>query len=250
MGASTKIDWCDATWNPVTGCLNDCPYCYARRIAERFGGVYLKCGDGFIELDSPHTRLDNGQINPYPYGFVPTFHRYRLDEPLQWAKPKKVFVCSMADLFGEWVPGAWISDVFEACENAPWHKYLFLTKNPKRYELLCSGHTPINWWFGWTLTGPNPYGPIKTHHATRTFISIEPLLVPLRPQSVYGVDWVIIGAETGSRKEKVYPEKEWVMEIADLCEKSHVPVFMKESLRYTVGQDFRQEWPEDLRDKA
>ena len=203
--------------------------------------------DALVDLDSPHTRQDNGQVNPYPYGFVPTMHRYLLSEPIDWKKSRRVFVCSMADLFGDWVPQEWIDAVFEACELAPQHKYLFLTKDPKRYEKLCRGHMPDNWWFGFTKTGPDAPEPFATHHSTHTFISVEPLLQSIHPKSVYGVEWAIIGAETGSRKNKVYPEKKWVMDIADICEKAGVPVFMKESLRYLVGPDFRQEWPEGLR---
>lgn len=100
----TRIDWCDMTWNPITGCLNDCEYCYARRIANRFGGDFTMAREGkFLTL---HQKPDN----PYPDKFSPTFHRYRLNEPQRKAKSQNIFVCSMADLFGEWVPDEWIHE--------------------------------------------------------------------------------------------------------------------------------------------
>ena len=140
---NTKIDWADSTWNPVTGCLHGCEYCYARRIAERFGGAseihnnecchecqWITEGTGEIhDLNEPIYDFDNGRNAPYPFGFDPTFHRYRLDEPQKWKKPRNIFVCSMADLFGDWVPDEWIREVFQACEAAPQHRYLFLSKN-------------------------------------------------------------------------------------------------------------------------
>ncbi len=120
----TKIEWCDSTWNPVTGCLHGCEYCYARRIAERFGTLFkgdiMPEDEGltflpdepnrFYELDEP-ARNDNGKLEPFPVNFYPTFHRYRLDEPQHMKKPQTIFVCSMADLFGDWVPYSWIEEV-------------------------------------------------------------------------------------------------------------------------------------------
>ena len=129
----TKIDWCDSTWNPVTGCLHGCEYCYARGIANRFGfGAYEP---NIAERVLIETAISAGKKIPYPFNFDPTFHKYRLNE-YQNKKGRNIFVCSMADLFGEWVPDEWIEDVFEACEKAPQHNYLFLTKNPFRYEIL------------------------------------------------------------------------------------------------------------------
>ena len=132
MGAKTKIDWVDATWNPVTGCLHGCEYCYARRIAERFGThkKYERPYDPVLDVPIRRVRT---KPEPYPYGFQPTFHKYRLDEPARWTKPRNIFVCSMADLFGDWVPDEWIDDVIKATQRALQHRYLFLTKNPERY---------------------------------------------------------------------------------------------------------------------
>ena len=184
----TKIDWADASWNPVTGCLHGCAYCYARKIAERFRGCCLDlvgdsfvvrdgCGKGPIyELNNPVSKVDGidpvlgSKVSkaPYPFSFSPTFHRYRLDIPAHWTKPRTIFVCSMADLFGDWVPGL------------------------KRIELP---------------------------------------------------DWIIVGAETGNRKNKVRPGKDWLGGIVNGCAEHNIPLFMKESLRNLMGSDFRQEFP-------
>ena len=129
----TKIEWCDRTWNPVTGCLHECEYCYARRIAKRFGTLDRdEAGEGlefvldtperFYELNEP-VRDSEGKIEPYPADFYPTLHYYRMDEPQRKTKPQTIFVCSMADLFGDWVPDSWIEEVFAACVKAPQHRY-------------------------------------------------------------------------------------------------------------------------------
>lgn len=246
MGSKTKIDWCDSTWNPVTGCLNSCEYCYARKIAQRFGYHLTDWKHQNVHcLEAPVRK--NGAIVPYPHDFEPTFHHYKLDEPQHWKKPRTIFVCSMADLFGEWVPDEWIEQVFEACEAAPQHRYLFLTKNPKRYvELYGNGILRVrdSFWYGSTIMGANePFFfsrvPDDNPH---TFCSIEPIREPLGAMQVMP-EWVIVGAETGTRKGKIVPQKEWIDEIAAECKRCRVPIFMKDSLREIMGDDFRQEFP-------
>ena len=250
MGQQTKIDWCDSSWNPVTGCLHGCEYCYARGIAQRFGGCKIKkLNNTICELHEPYRRADNNHINPYPYEFMPTFHRYKLDIPARWTKPRTIFVCSMADLFGDWVPDEWIKAVFDACADAPQHRYLFLTKNPDRYNKLAEkGMLPMKHWYGYTATNEDMLWRFK--HAEycevkNLFVSIEPILEPMNPGfcSHVPADWVIIGAETGHRKNKVVPERKWIEEILMECEYSGRPIFMKESLRTLMGEDFRQEYP-------
>ena len=246
----TKIEWCDSTWNPVTGCLHGCEYCYARKIAHRFGGTIQQRDivAKFHDLHEPmYTENNMGKITiaPYPYDFDPTFHRYRLDEPARKTKPQNIFVCSMADLFGDWVPDEWIEEVFNACKSAPQHRYLFLTKNPVRYEKILDKYFPLNMWFGWSQTGPTePPLTFSTHHSIQTFISIEPLLKPFECFNVKGLDWVIIGAETGNRKNKVVPQREWIDDIVKECDKVCIPVFMKDSLVPIVGEEnMRREFP-------
>lgn len=274
MGAKTKIDWCDATWNPVTGCLHGCEYCYARNIAYRFGAVgwetntengrdgdfYDGTGENHV-LDKPAMReWKSGKITkaPYPFCFDPTFHRYKLDEPQHWKKPRTIFVCSMADLFGEWVPDEWIAEVFRACEKAPQHRYLFLTKNPKRFKLLRESgiKLPKGCWIGTSVskdkeeydqyTGRTRYISDNWDTDANWFVSVEPILERMSRNSIENLtamNWVIVGAETGNRKEKIVPQKEWIEEIADECKRCRVPIFMKESLRGLMGADFRQEFP-------
>jgi protein gp37 len=269
----TKIEWADYTWNPVTGCLHGCEYCYARKIANRFKGyskelaseyqtsiqVYSECGV-IAALEYPlakHT-TSGEMISPYPFGFDPTFFRYRLDEPARKTKGQKIFVCSMADLFGDWVPDEWIEEVFKACEAAPQHKYLFLTKNPSRYaQLNRTGILPEgkNYWYGATFDHSN-WSDKKGGHDPgdfyfpdidnrNTFISFEPLL---RNFNIGGTraKWHIIGAETGNRKNKIIPKREWVESIVEYSQSAGTSVFMKNSLMALMGDDFIQEWPESL----
>lgn len=235
----TKIEWCDSTWNPITGCFHGCEYCYARRIAERFSGKrVLKYGARAELFEQTCTA---GKAEPYPFGFKPTFHRYRLDE-YQGKKGRNIFVCSMADLFGSWVPDSWIEEVFAACEKAPQHRYLFLTKNPQRYiDLARAGKLPAkdNMWYGTTATTPDEQ--FFWGGAWHTFVSIEPILRDYTGEIGGMCDtfaqWVIVGAETGKRKGKVIPEKSWIEEITKTCIEKNICLFMKDSLIPIVGEE-------------
>ena len=263
MGRNTKIDWADSTWNPVTGCLHGCEYCYARNIARRFGS-HIGSRDVLHELDAQIRCTDTycfmrmagisaGRKQPYPFDFEPTFHRYKLEEPQHWKKPRTIFVCSMADLFGEWVPETWIIDVLEACRKAPQHKYLFLTKNPLRYDMLEDAgiitDKDTNFWLGSTTTDITK-DLLHYNRVIHTFQSCEPMLKPGPPagepnRRFEGAwpEWVIFGAETGNRKGKVIPEKSWIDNAVQMCQNIGAKVFMKESLREIMGGDFLQEYP-------
>lgn len=320
---NTKIDWCDSTWNPVTGCLHGCEYCYARGFVNRFKerkGYELNEGNTIItfSLDGSPTiyeakepsffeRLEDLIPNPddrikapYPYGFSPTFHRYRLNDYID-KKGRNIFVCSMADLFGKWVPDDWKIEVLQTCYQAPQHNYLFLTKNPDGYCIhrtekhgnfdLDNAYTE-NMWLGITYTGKerlkrnyedweigngltiwanfwylwrmsNTRLPTKAHK----FISIEPLacdiceveneryvgklleyfLLPKGRKSFF--EWIIVGAETGNRKDKVVPEREWLEKLVELCRKADIPLFMKSSLADIWGEPLIQEFPESLKER-
>ena len=253
----TKIEWCDSTWNPITGCRHKCPYCYARRMAERFSGYdpenqggVVQLGNGCPEL-SKHVR--KGQpghktVAPYPFGFEPTFHRYRLEQPKKWVNPQTIFVCSMADLFGAWVPTKWIVEVLDACQAAPQHRYIFLTKNPRRYaelDRLALLPREDNFWYGSTVTSKSDRR-FNGHIRLNTFLSIEPLHENLDAGlgSFGGDRWIIIGAETGQRKEKIVPEKAWVDNICEAADLTRAAVFMKDSLIPIVGEEnMRRELP-------
>lgn len=257
----TKIEWCDVTWNPVTGCLHACPYCYARKMSKRFAGDIrqnlndkrcIKEGAGIFVLNERFDVHGNYPI-AFPFGFAPTLHKYRLNDPKKKAHGTNVFVCSMADLFGDWVPENWIEQVFNACKEAPQHNYLFLTKNPKMYrELYGRDKLPQtdNMWYGSSFTRPTEIHTLA-NDSYKTFVSLEPLLgdigfeLQLRDEKV--ADWVIIGAETGQNKNKVVPTKAWINHIVEYCDDFHIPVFMKDSLINIVGaENMRREYPEQL----
>lgn len=282
MGANTKIETFDATWNPVTGCLHGCEYCYARGFANRYCGFnptpgisngawnriqYVKDGPRLGVLNEAQHRIQkNGMIAKaaYPFGFTPTLHRYRLDIPKHWKKPRTIFVCSMADLFGDWVPDDWIQEVFKACEAAPRHRYLFLTKNPARYKRLSDNEILINksnFWYGTTVTNPDqkffcetPFFTNKVRsHSYGIFLSIEPIQADFPVEKRFArqegqqpcIDWMIVGAETGNRREKIVPKREWIEHLAETSKLTGVPLFMKKSLRGIMGDGFMQEFPWD-----
>lgn len=245
---NTKIGWCDSTWNPVTGCGHGCPYCYAAEMARRFGGhdhdadgkptgTYCAIGMQVLERPLHITRQGKLQVAPYPWFFAPTLHAYKLDEPHRWRAPRRVFVSSMGDLFGDWVPDSWIRKVMQAACRAPQHQYLFLTKNPRRYlqdDLLPHA---ANMWFGASITSAEEAERVSVTMAAlgnrgyNTFLSIEPLHGDLAEGlCLAGIGWVIVGAETGRRKEKVVPKWDWVASIIDRCICAGVPVYLKDSL--------------------
>ncbi len=252
---NTKIDWADSTWSPVTGCLHGCEYCYARGIAHRFdGGKKLKYGARTI-LDEPV--IVDGNKSAYPFGFVPTLHRYRLNDYID-KKGRNIFVCSMADLFGSWVPDSWIEEVFAACEKAPQHNYLFLTKNTDRYTTdktyqIFLRHTSVKSWFGTTATRQSELNckALKLPLFKNCFLSIEPIFERINIEEIdiatSPVKWIIVGAETGRRKGKVIPKREWIEQIVEDCRKYEIPLFMKSSLADIWGEPLIQEFPNELK---
>lgn len=254
----TDIEWADMTWNPVIGCKHNCEYCYARRIATRFGGY--DNSDGTITTHNPLRRAELSQpltitrsggktVNAsFPFGFEPTLLKYRLEEPQKIKKPQTIFVCSMADLFGEWVPDSWIEAVFSACEKAPQHRYVFLAKNPDRYmELEKIGKLPSieNFWYGSSTPTHETKFWWSYHH--NTFVSIEPMLEEFHSigeSPIERADWVIVGAMTGPGSKRNQPKREWVESLIQDAQTAGVPVFMKDSLIPIVGEgNMRREFP-------
>lgn len=261
----SKIEWCDHTWNPITGCRHNCPYCYARKNIARFSGdarlnrmakmdyCMESAADGSGEVYSLDGPMLNETGNPliYPFGFEPTYHRYRLDTLDKLKMGKNIFVGAMADMFGAWVPDQWIEEVLSECVKRPIHNYLFLTKNPERY---CKYGVPDadNMWYGTSITRENEMCLFNQLPAfCNTFVSIEPILEELKPKEhnvmFQQVKWIIIGAETGRQKDKVIPDTEWIRDIVAEADKSGVPVYMKDSLVSIVGEEnMRREFPKQL----
>lgn len=191
----TKIEWTDVTWNPVTGCLHGCSYCYARRLAKRLAGRY-----GYPVEDS----------------FKPTLHLDKINEPAEDNSPKLIFVVSMGDLFGKWASEEWIKRVLRAAETAPWHTYQFLTKNPARYKEFSF---PEGAWLGTTIDRANQErldhlkmftnatGPV------RKFVSIEPILEDVSGLDFEGIDYLFVGPDTS--KGAAPPPVEWLVKLAE-----------------------------------
>ena len=215
----TKIEWCDRTWNPVTGCLHGCSYCYARKIAERFRGT-----------------------KAWPEGFKPTYHPERLEDPEKIKEPQSIFVGSVADLFGDWVPVEWTNQIFCETIEADHHDYIFLTKNPpnmKKLFLDFMGTIPNeNYsfltmpysWFGTTVTWSEDVHRIKElqvfPHPHR-IVSFEPLLSDLGNINLIGIRQVIIGAQT---KPDQCAGLESILKICEAADMVGAKVFMKDSL--------------------
>ena len=252
------IEWCDHTWNPITGCRHDCPYCYAAKMSLRFCGnmkrnilqtdKYREDGDLFV-LDEPFMNED-GKPVIYPFGFNPTLHRYRYNTLDKLKQGQNVFVGAMADIFGEWVPNSWIEDILDTCGKHPQHNYLFLTKNPKRYTQYGVPSGKGNMWYGTTVTNSEDMERIyQLPNLLNTFVSIEPLLEDINKNlsALKYLRWIIIGAETGHRKEKVVPEFNWIKRIVTEADCNAIPVFMKDSLIPIVGEkNMRRDFPRRL----
>jgi protein gp37 len=212
MANTSQIEWTDATWNPVTGCSKispGCKFCYAERLANRLRAM--------------------GQSN-YRNGFEPTLQPHMLEHPLHWRKPRRVFVNSMSDLFHADVPAEYIHRVFEVMHRGNWHQYQLLTK---RSERLLELDPTLNWqphvWMGVSVENEDYLD--RVDHLRRTkahvkFLSIEPLLGPLRRLSLRGIDWVIVGGESGPGARP--PNSEWVREVRDRCLRAGVPFFFKQ----------------------
>lgn len=212
MSTTTGIEWTEATWNPVTGCTKispGCKHCYAERMAKRLQAM--------------------GQPN-YANGFRPTVHEHMLDVPLRWKKPQTVFVNSMSDLFHEEVPARFIRRVFDVMRLAHWHRFQVLTKRSERLvELSAELPWPPNVWMGVSVENDAYSFRIDHLRGTRAmikFLSLEPLLSPLPSLDLSGIDWVIVGGESGPGARPM--QAAWVVDIRDRCREKKVPFFFKQ----------------------
>lgn len=217
MAQNSKIEWTDATWNPVRGCTKispGCKHCYAEAFAERFRGV---------------------PGHPYEQGFDLRLVPGKLDEPLRWPTPRLVFVNSMSDLFHPGVPDEYIVKVAEIMNMATWHTFQLLTKRSERMkELLNSklqfaAHSPHIWW-GVSVENRKHGVPridhLRAANVEVRFLSVEPLLEELGSLNLSGIHWVIVGGESGLGARPI--RKEWVISVRAQCAKAKVPFFFKQ----------------------
>lgn len=210
--AESHIEWTDSTWNPVTGCTKisaGCKHCYAERMSKRLRAM--------------------GQPN-YRSGFKLTTHDHMVDLPKRWKKPQRIFVNSMSDLFHEDVPLEFILEVFKTMREADWHQYQVLTKRADRLEELDS---KLPWasqiWMGTSVEDDKVRWRIECLRNTTAavkFLSLEPLIGALKDLDLTGIDWVIVGGESGAGARPMNPD--WATDIRDQCLEQGVAFFFKQ----------------------
>ena len=210
--SASKIEWTESTWNPVTGCTKvstGCKNCYAERMAFRLKAM---------------------GVENYKNGFQVTCHPDMLDTPLHWKKGRKIFVNSMSDLFHEDIDINFLKSIFNTMNAAHWHNFQVLTK---RAEYLSKISNELNWtnniWMGVTVESAEYIDRIDYLRKTAAhikFLSLEPLLSPIENLNLAGIDWVIVGGESGPGARPM--KKEWVIEIKESCEKQGIPFFFKQ----------------------
>jgi protein gp37 len=216
MADSTGIEWTDATWNPVTGCTKisaGCDHCYAERFSERFRGV---------------------PGHPFEHGFDLMLRAERLQQPFAWKKSRMVFVNSMSDLFHKEVPKEFIDRVFDTMEGASWHVFQILTKRSslmRNYlrERYKDTTAPAHMWFGVSVEDGTKLSRVRhlqESHASVRFLSVEPLIGPIKNLNLDGLHWVIVGGESGPGARPMLPE--WVTSIRDECVAAKVAFFFKQ----------------------
>lgn len=212
MALDTGIEWTESTWNPVTGCTKistGCAHCYAERMAMRLKAI--------------------GVAN-YAMGFSVAIHKESLSLPNQWRKPRTIFVNSMSDLFHESVPDEFIFSVFRVMNDVPRHRYQILTKRSKRLMSLGSALPwTDNIWMGVTIEDERYFW--RADHLRRVpaavkFLSLEPLLGPIPEIRLDGIDWVIVGGESGPGARPL--QENWVIDIRDKCRRAGVAFFFKQ----------------------
>jgi protein gp37 len=231
MSEHSKIEWTDTTWNPLRGCTKispGCKHCYAETFAERFRGVVG---------------------HPYEQGFDLRLVPEKLSEPFEWAGPRTVFVNSMSDLFQPGVPDGYIEDVVKVMVEANWHTYQVLTKRSERlFELLSTklkfAAVERHIWWGVSVEDKS-YGLPRIEHLRATsaavkFLSIEPLLEDLGVFDISGINWAIVGGESGTGARPM--ERAWVENILQLCRQQKVAFFFKQwggVRKSTTGRSLR-----------
>ena len=209
---TTKIEWTDKTWNPITGCTKisaGCANCYAEIMSKRLQAM---------------------KQDKYKNGFILTMHNDVLDEPIKWKKSHTIFVCSMSDLFHENVPFSFIDKVMETIKSTPQHNYQILTKRANRMaEYFSDKIIPKNAWLGVTVdiaSSKSRIDFLRNLNAPIKFLSCEPLLEDLGDMNLDGIDWVIVGGESGAKARPM--KEEWVQSIKVQTEKQGSAFFFKQ----------------------
>jgi protein gp37 len=217
LSDKSKIEWTDATWNPLRGCTKispGCKHCYAETFAERFRGV---------------------PGHPYEQGFDLRLVPQKLSEPFHWSGPRTVFVNSMSDLFQPGVPDSFIEDVVRVMVEADWHTYQVLTKRSERLRDMLSGKLNFaaskkHIWWGVSVEdkkyGVPRIAHLRTAPAAVKFLSVEPLLEDLGDVRIAGIDWVIVGGESGHGARPM--EQEWVEKVLQACRREDIAFFFKQ----------------------
>ena len=210
--SKSSIEWTESTWNPLTGCNKispGCKHCYAERMAKRLKGM---------------------GVAKYQNGFQLTLHEESLEEPLKWTKPQMIFVNSMSDLFHKDVPLEFIQEIFDVIRRAHWHNFQLLTKRAERLgEIDPHLSWPDNLWMGVSVENADytfRIDHLRQTHAKTKFLSVEPLLGPIPGMNLAGINWVIVGGESGPGARPL--AREWVTEIRDQCLTAKVPFFFKQ----------------------
>jgi len=227
MSGKSAIEWTNQTWNPVIGCTRvsaGCDHCYAFALHTQRHQIYLKNGGVWSS---------GGKVMPRQYAQPFTEMQLlteRLEAPLHIKQPKMIFVNSMSDLFHSRVPDAYIHQVFAVMEQASWHTFQILTKRPGRLRRIGPLlRWPKNVWIGVSIENDSMTrraDVLRTLPAAIRFLSCEPLLGPLPSLSLNGIDWVIVGGESGSGARPV--EQEWILDLRDRCKTEKIPFFFKQ----------------------
>lgn len=198
----TKIEWTDYTFNPITGCLRGCLWCYAERLYKRFGR-----------------------------SFMPQFHPKRLNEPLKISTPLLIFLCSVADFFASWTEEIWRQEVYKIIEKCPQHIFQVLTQDPQN---IIRADLPSNLWVGTTVRNQKEtkrISDLRNAQSSVKFVSFEPILEEINAD-LKKIQWIIIGAMTGPLRNKYKPEKRWIEKLIKQAEAEDIPVFIKNNINW------------------
>ena len=255
--SKTKIETCDYTWNPCYGCLNSCKYCYAKKFAKRFAKsistneAFYLLRNGMINQDDLKVILGIGKkIETKIRDFEPIFLESNFNKKFP-QKTQKIFIGSMSEI--RFWREEWLLKIFEKVKKYHQHNFQFLTKYPYIYHQY---EFPSGSWLGFTANNMKDLAngiphieKVRTMNLTRKYlyyICIEPILEEINPLGILLVDWIILGAETGKRKDKIIPKKEWIEDIINYCRDNNIPVYLKDSLKNIYPVEIK-EFPEGIR---